>query len=318
MAGELTTSRRFLVYGLGSGRGHATRTGALCARLASLGAEVRLLVSSGARAVVRPFGIHPKFVWEAEHPSDKAWSLALQRFEPTDCVVDTFPEGLYHEVDPSQCVAARWVALLRCRRDATAPAFLASLRRYAEVLDLEPALSWAPAVARPFGSVVRPMGAPLEQPATDVLLVATEGRQRPFLENLAGRLARAGVRTTCVPTAGVTRSEAALLGGKDFAARVVVGPAGYNLTYELSALGVWHLALPATRQYDHQELRAERVAVVAHGPAAVERRVRAWLEQAAPRLRGDVRPMCELASALWGDPLPADSRHEREAARRGD
>ncbi|HEU5075103.1 MAG TPA: hypothetical protein VFU02_13025, partial [Polyangiaceae bacterium] len=289
----------FLVYGLGSGRGHATRAGALCAELARLGAEVRLLVSSGARAVLRPFDIEPNTVLEAEDPSERAWSRALERFEPTDCVVDTFPEGLYHEVDPSRCVGARWVALLRCRRDAQAPAFLASLARYAEVLDLEPALSWAPAVARPFGSVVRPIGAVLEQPATDVLLVATEARQRFFLENLAARLARGGVRTRCVPNPGATRSEAALLSGKDLAARVVVGPAGYNLTYELSALGVWHLALPAARQYDHQELRAERVAAVAHAPAAVERKVRAWLEQAAPRRPGDVRPMYELASALW-------------------
>jgi predicted glycosyltransferase len=91
-----------------------------------------------------------------------------------------------------------------------------------------------------------------------------------------------------------------LLGAEALSARVVVGPAGYNLTYELSALGVWHLALPASRQYDNQELRAERVATVAHAPVAVERRIHAWLDQAALRPRGDVRAMRQLASALSG------------------
>lgn len=306
MAGELAphasskVARRFLIYGLGSGRGHATRTGALCVELARLGADVRLVVSAGARSIVQPLGVDPEAVYEVGAAPERAWPIALQSFEPTDCVVDTFPEGLYHELDPRQRPEARWVALLRCRRDAEAPTFLASLERYADVFDLEPGLAWAPPAATPFGSVVRALGVASRAPSADVLLVVTESRQRPFLENLAARLERAGVRTRCEPGAGAARDRAALLSADAFSARVVVGPAGYNLTYELSALGVWHLALPAARQYDNQELRAERVATVAHAPAAVERRVRAWLGQPATRPRGEVRTMRELAAALWG------------------
>ncbi|HEY6722918.1 MAG TPA: hypothetical protein VI197_02770 [Polyangiaceae bacterium] len=298
MAGQLT-ARRFLLYGLGAGRGHATRTGALCAALAQRGAEVRLLVSAGTRAIVQPLGVDPSAVWEVSDAPARAWALALESFAPTDCIVDTFPEGLAHELDPAQRLEARWVALLRCRRDAAAPAFLASLGRYAEILDLEPGLGWAPPRAKPFGSVVRDVGVALGEPATDVLLVGTESRQRPFLEHLAARLERAGVRTRAEPSPAVDRTQAALFSAEDLSARVVVGPAGYNLTYELSALGVWHLALPASRQYDDQELRAQRVATVAHAPAAVERRVRAWLDQGALRPRGDVRAIRQLASELW-------------------
>lgn len=305
MAGQLaepaaTGSRRYLLYALGTGRGHVTRMGALCWELGLLGAEVRLLVSAGAPGIARELGLDARVVWEAHAAPERAWSLALREFEPTDCIIDTFPEGLYHELDPTQHPEARWVALLRCRRDAEAPRFLASLRRYTDVIDLEPGLAWAPITARPFGSVVRRLGPCVEAPATDVLMVATESRQRPFLQNLTARLRRAGVQTECVPAPGVARWQAPLLSGIGFSARVVVGPAGYNLTYELSALGVWHLALPAARQYDDQKLRAERVAAVAHSPAAVERRIRAWLEQAPTRPRGEVRAMRELASTLWG------------------
>lgn len=297
MAGQLATSRRFLVYGLGSGRGHATRTAALCVELKRLGAEVRLLVGAGTRGIVQLLGVDPAAVYETSDAPERTWQLALETFEPSDCVVDTFPEGLQGEVDPRQCTQARWVALLRCRRDARSPAFLASLERYSAVFDLEPELAWAPPVAVPFGSVVRPLGAAAE-PVADVLVVATEARQRPFLQKLAMQLERAGARTRCVPASGVSGSDAALLDAGGLSARVVVGPAGYNLTYELSALGVWHLALPAAREYDDQARRAERVAAVAHAPGAVERRVRAWLDQAATRPRGEVREMGELASAL--------------------
>lgn len=302
MAGELAArraGRRFLIYGLGSGRGHATRTGALCIALTRLGGQVRLLASAGAGAILRPLGVDPGVVYEVSDAPDRAWERAIEGFAPTDCIVDTFPEGLGHALDPARYPEARWVALLRCRRDAASPRFLGSLQRYAEVLDLEPGLDWAPAAAKPFGSVVRDVDVAPEAPASDVLLIGTEARQRPFLERLAARLERAGARTRTEPRAGEGRSDAGLLTAQQLSACVVVGPAGYNLTYELSALGVWHLALPAARQYDDQERRAARVATVAHAPAAVERRIRSWLDQGSRRPRGDVRSMQELAAALW-------------------
>jgi len=295
-------ARRVLLYALGTGRGHATRMGALCLELAALGAEVRLLIGAGSLGIVRALGVDPAVVFEAGDAPERAWSLALHQFEPSDCIVDSFPEGLYQELSPGQRPASRWVALLRCRRDTLSPAFVAGLRGYAEVLDLEPGLAWAPRAARPFGSVTRRLGQGANQKATDVLLVATETRQRPFLEKLWAHFERAGVRTTCVPAPGVPRDHAELLTRDHYSAKVVVGPAGYNLTYELAALGVWHLALPAARQYDDQELRAERVAVVAHSPLAVERRVHAWLDQGVVRPQGEVRAMRELAHVLLDAP----------------
>jgi hypothetical protein len=272
--------------------------GALCLALAALGVEVRLLVSAPALGILRQLGLNPEFIDGACAKDERAWSRALQAFEPTDCVVDTFPEGLYQEVDPRHASRARWVALLRCRRDVGSERFQTSLARYTEVLDLEPALAWAPASARPFGSVVREIGGGAKPVPADVLLLATEARQRPFLEHLSTRLEHAGVRTLCLPAPGTARSEAALLTRDGFGVKLVVGPAGYNLTYELLALGIWHLALPAARQYDWQELRAERIAAVAHSPDAVERRVRTWLDQGVARRPGNVRAMSELATVL--------------------
>lgn len=290
--------RRFLIYALGTGRGHATRMGALSLALAALGVEVRLVVSTSALGILRELGVAPEFISKPCTRPERAWPLALHAFEPTDCVVDTFPEGLYQEVDPRHALRARWVTLLRCRRDAGSELFKNSLARFAVVLDLEPALGWAPASATPFGSVVRTIAGGMNPISADVLLVATETRQRSFLETLSLRLEHAGIRTVCLPTAGTPRSEAALLTQDGLGVKAVVGPAGYNLTYELSALGIWHLALPAARQYDWQELRAERIAVVAHSPDAVERRVRAWLDQGVARRPGSVRSMSDLATVL--------------------
>jgi len=274
--------------------------GSLALELAALGVEVRLLIGAGTLGIARALGVDPAVVCEAKDAPERAWSRALLEFGPTDCIVDSFPEGLYHELSPFDRPESRWVALLRCRRDTLSPVFVSSLRGYAEVLDLEPGLGWAPREARPFGSVVRRLDRGASQQATDVLLVATETRQYPFLEKLRAELERSGVRTACVPAPGTARRDAELLTRDHYSAKVVIGPAGYNLTYELSALGVWHLALPAARQYDDQELRAQRVAVVAHSPLAVERRVHAWLDQGAIRPQGEVRAMQELAQVLLG------------------
>jgi hypothetical protein len=83
---------------------------------------------------------------------------------------------------------------------------------------------------------------------------------------------------------------------------VVVGPAGFNLTYELVRTGAWHIALPVPRHYDDQRRRAEQVALLPSSPEAVERRVLALLAHAGPR-----PPPC----AVW--PMDRLAEHLLEA-----
>lgn len=291
--------RRFLLYGLGTGRGHATRMGALAVALRGSGAIVKLCVSSAAEGVALQMGVSEHELVACSGAEHRAWESAFERFQPTDCVVDTFAEGLYQELSPDRGSRARWVALLRCRRDVTSEVFLRALDRYALVLDLEPTLEWAPRSAIPFGVVTRLLGPKRVQPVQqDVLLVASQARHHAFLDRLRLRLERAGIAVAWYPPPGVPASAAALLSGKALSATVVVGPAGYNLTYELSALSVWHVALPVPRRYDVQERRAERIATVAGSPEAVERRIRSWLDRQELRHPVPVRSLTELASAL--------------------
>ena len=48
--------------------------------------------------------------------------------------------------------------------------------------------------------------------------------------------------------------------------RVIVGPAGFNLTYEARAAGLTHLAVPRPRRFDDQARRAEAVATRVRSP----------------------------------------------------
>ncbi|HBQ10735.1 MAG TPA: hypothetical protein DEF51_05945, partial [Myxococcales bacterium] len=47
---------------------------------------------------------------------------------------------------------------------------------------------------------------------------------------------------------------------------VIVGPAGFNLTYEARAAGLTHLAVPRPRRFDDQARRAEAVATRVRSP----------------------------------------------------
>jgi predicted glycosyltransferase len=111
-------------------------------------------------------------------------------------------------------------------------------------------------------------------------------------------LKSAGVNVAEHPAPEVPRLAAPLLTAPELSVKVAVAPAGYNLTYELLALGVWHLALPAARQFDDQWLRATRLATVVRSPEAAERRVWAWLSQRAPRPPSQIRCMKDLAQVL--------------------
>jgi len=298
--------RRFLIYALGGGSGHAVRGALLGAALAQLGPRSRVLVPQGRAEMARSLGADP-----CECPATSSavelrrhLEQAIAEHAATDLVVDTFPEGLLGEldVDPPGVPAQ---AVLRARRDAESLRFLRALSRYRRAYDVEPHLGWLRAADGERVCAFGPVARRLQRQHTehDVLLVAGESSLEPFFERLAGRLeahgfgvasARPGVFTL----AGRARP-VQLLGTDALSAHVVVGPAGYNLTYELAALGVWHVAIARPRRYDDQPLRADRVAVTCRSPEAVERRVLQLLATPASRpMEPNVHAAMELAERL--------------------
>ncbi|MGE3675006.1 MAG: hypothetical protein AB7K71_35385, partial [Polyangiaceae bacterium] len=82
-----------------------------------------------------------------------------------------------------------------------------------------------------------------------------------------------------------------------FCAPIVIGRAGYNLTYELAAAGIWHVALPAPRPIDDQARRAAQLGTSVLSPQALERRLRG-LVSAGPRPPSVVLEHGELAAQL--------------------
>src|SRR5690606_24870248 len=166
-----------------------------------------------------------------------------------------------------------------------------------ERFDVEPALEWLPpGVAEPCPPVVRALE---RQPSDlDVLLAAGAGEHAALIEKLGARLARAGLKIEM-------RSErAGLLGARELSARVVIGGAGYNLSYELQRLGSWHVALPCARRFDDQRARAERLALTCGSPQAIERRVLALVYGGGARPAAPTATHADLARRIAG---PAQS-----------
>jgi hypothetical protein len=259
-------TERVLVYALGGGSGHALRGALLGAALQREGAATTVWVAHESLEHTR--GLHSDLVACPRPESPEALRRALEALVRergiTLLIVDTFAEGLLGE-RPGQLAGVRRVALLRARKDGRLPAFLRELDPYERCLDLEPDLGWLPeGVAAETKPVVRALDR--EPSDVDVLLAAgEEGRLSSFLGRLGERLERAGLRVE-----RRARGDG-LLAARDLSARVVVGAAGYNLSYELGRLGTWHLAIPLPRRLDVQAARAQRLAVVCADPMELER-----------------------------------------------
>lgn len=242
-----------------------------------LGAEATALVRSPEvpAALQVPFIACPK-------PSTPE---VLRRFVLETCtklradtlVLDTFPEGLLGELRGAWN-GPRRVSLLRCRRDCRSDTFRHAVEALEAAADLEPHLGWRPpsVLAEELGPVTRfgteadPGPSPI-----DVLLVASDVELAGFLGRLGERLRAHGL---CVGTVseGILRGPAIEASGfplpaRVLATRVIVGPAGFNLTYEAQVLGAWHVALPRPRSHDDQHLRASVVARTVGSPEAAER-----------------------------------------------
>jgi hypothetical protein len=295
-----------LIYALGGGSGHAVRGALLGVALGEIGPRTRVFVPEGRGELVRSLGADPLECPATSSPAELRRHLyrAIAEHAATDLIVDTFPEGLLGELEanlpgpPAQ-------ALLRARRDSASPRFVRALGRYRRVYDLEPHLVWLcpPSGKRvcAYGPVARRLQR--EDVEHDVLLVAGESSLELFFERLAKRLEAGGYRVASARPGEFTSAGRArptrLLGAEALSAHVVVGPAGFNLTYELAALGVWHVAIARPRRYDDQALRADRVAVTCRSPEAVERRVLQLLAARAERpTEYPIHSAMELAQRL--------------------
>lgn len=270
-------SGSFVVYALGGGRGHAVRGSVLTAALRRLGAEATVLVraSEAPQALGVPFEVCPR-PQSAAQLREHVLQLCA-RLEAHTLVLDTFPEGLLGELAGSWS-GPRRVGLLRCRRDADSGPFGAAVASLDAAVDLEPHLQWLPdpGCAHPLGPITRlESTAAVGSSPIDVLVVASEPALRPFADRLVRRLSAADVRVAlakgerlCGPA---TDTAAFPIPPEFLAARVVVGPAGFNLTYEAQTLRTWHIALPRARSHDDQHRRAAAMARIVAGPDAVER-----------------------------------------------
>lgn len=255
-------------YGLGGGRGHAVRTSALTRALIERGVRATVLVRQENRDIAEAFEVPHRACPRPEGPERlRTWLEAVSRsLQPTHLVVDTFPEGLLGELRGALLELPRTV-LLRTRRDAHAPAFRAAIRPTDRCLDLEPHLGWAPEDLglEAFGPVARNLAT--ATPEHDVVFVPGEAPRIEPMTRLARRLRVAGLDAVVVPPSS------RLSRGPELSAKVVVGAAGFNLTYELARLGVHHVALPLHRSHDDQHRRAATMSHRPRSPEALERLV---------------------------------------------
>ncbi|MBX3183334.1 MAG: hypothetical protein KIT72_03795 [Polyangiaceae bacterium] len=281
MSVKLTNSGACLLYALGGGLGHAVRGACLARELALKGVRVTLLVAEHAGAAAAelldprlPEGVAELVALEPQEAAElRARVVALaERHGASMLWVDTFPDGIHGELRGLELPR---LALLRARRDV--PTLKAQLAGCRFALDLEPNLGWLdfPGVV-PVGPVARTVTpAPLE---ADVGWVLSEPAQRPLLTRLATAMSDVSSRL-------VAPGEALM---NSYTYRVVVGPAGYNLSYELARAGVWHVALPAPRRFDVQVARARALGALVTSPQALERRIRALLRHGATRRAPEV------------------------------
>lgn len=197
----------------------------------------------------------------------------LEELQAEHLVVDALPDGVLGELRDRSRKLERTL-LLRVHVG------LPSLDGYDHILDIEPNLAWFEG-----GIACGPVApVPAERESdVDVLLVASDAELTRFFAKL-GRKLRARALSVAVASPGELAfwgEEPVPMRTLDFGhlrPRVLVGRAGYNLTYEALAARVVHLALPRARNYDDQARRAKSVCEVLPDPLALEGRVVAIVE----------------------------------------
>jgi hypothetical protein len=235
---------RVVLYALGGGAGHLGRALALAARLGP-----GLILHRAAFVAARP----PPGVRLLRVPGELSiprWRRALARIASGAelFVVDTFPAGIAHEIDDDVLARARRRALVRRYvRPFAYPGYDDAAARFDDVFAPYPlgGSEWeAPAPGdRHLGYLTRRLrlsGEP-ERP----LCVIGDARLLPV-----GWRALLPADTAWIegPFEALPRARAYLSMG-----------AGYNIAYELLALGAPFGLLPLEKRYDDQFRRAERL-----------------------------------------------------------
>jgi hypothetical protein len=269
-----------LIYAPGGGSGHATRAGRLAAALVTRGATVRVLVGEGRRGAIPEPDIDVRELPRLAR-ADLAMRLQneLDDLEAEHLLVDALPDGVLGELR-DQSANVKRTLLVRVHNS------LPALDGYERVIDIEPNLDWMKDASA--CGPLAPSPSSLEM-AVDVLLVASDAQLVRFFGKLGRRLSARGlsVAVACGSELALWGEEPRSSGPLDLFRthpRVLVGPAGYNLTYEALAARVMHLAVPLSRRYDDQMRRARAVCEVPTDPEGLEARVVAILEANEERL----------------------------------
>ncbi len=283
MGGDLT---EVLVYALGGGHGHAVRGAGVAAALAKRRKDVDLLVPATHLDLARQLAPEVPVLGMAPPDGPTLPTEVAERIEHAQTlVVDTFPEGVRGELSGTK---TQRLALLRLRRDAEHPRFRDGLAACNAALDLEPQLQWLDLDVDRLAPVARTMASGDDDGSVCLLDGGDEALAQLF-DKLGRRLHAVGLPVR-------RRSASGPLLAFTSRPRVVVGPAGYNLTYELAAAGIHHLAIPRRRPYDDQTRRARAVAEVFTRPEALEGRVLELCLRPAPRLSVDMATYDDVAS----------------------
>jgi hypothetical protein len=289
---------RLLIYALGGGRGHATRAGLVCQAFEAAGHQARALVREGAERWAGPGAV--AIGRQGGDELAATVRAAVVDYRPDALLVDVFPGGLLDELTPQdgKLFGVPAALMLRLHNEADTEGFRALARHYALRIDLEPALQWLPPDldALPLGPVARALPVPAEAPR----IVLVPAADASLTEHL-----RSSIDDLLVyeepELHWIAPHEAAdlALGPGD----VVVGRAGYNLTWEIAGAGARHVALPADRRWDDQQRRAQAMATVVTRPselvAAVGRALAAG-ERSPVDVSGASRIVAALGRALLG------------------
>ena len=279
MGGQLKPSdHHFVLYGLGGGLGHVVRSCRLARALAETGAQAIVLLPEEKAWVAATEGVECLSFERTGNAASLrgAINAYLRASAATDLIVDVRARGVLGELVPLPREVKTTLLLRAYRRDRVAD-LMASLGAYDRVIDMESNLDWL------HDPRVEP-GLPLGVQTTgmchvDALLVdGGEASVGQFLDRVASRIESAGFhaeRASAEPA-----SYPALSAWKP---RLVIGPAGYQLTYECAAARVWHLAIPRPRAFDDQRARANVVAEAPHDPPALEKRAIALLRGSRTR-----------------------------------
>lgn len=229
------------------------------------------------RDLLQRFEVPGEVLARPESPARlRAWVRGLAQ-QADAVVLDTFPEGILRELR-EPWTTRPVIGLLRYRRDAAGVDFQHAARALDLAIDLEPHLDWLGDLHRVgLGPVCRELVDPGESARVDVMIAAAEPRLLALSERLGPALVRQGLSVSVVRDAGPA--------WQPRRARVVIGAAGFNLTYELAHYGIWHLAIALTRSHDDQSVRADGVAHRVGSPQAAVRwcvaRVRACVSRPA-------------------------------------